>query len=863
VNNKNKKICSVMLIVGLAACGSDNKKKASVNTIPAPVVSPAPAVSPGESALVAFDPDGTLDANIKWTSYGVPHITADNLQSLGFGSGYAYAKDNICILADQLVKIRSERAKYFGPDKVIGSGDSANIISDFGHHALGVLKSATELYPTTSENTRALLEGYSVGYNQYLTDIGIENLAPECVGQPWVKKMTPQELLAYIFATSQMASGANFLDIAFFANPGEGTEYLPYVGARSETTSKSMAANQSIAKSLLDNIELKAQSFVLPDNNHGDLGSNGWGIGKDKTENGKGTLLANPHFPHTGNLKFWQSHNTIPGVMDVTGASLQGLPGITNIGFNQNLAWTHTVSKSRRFAVYQLSLAEGNNQQYIVDGETKEIDKRTYYVEVKAGASSVMLSKDFYYSHHGLMIETPPHISNLMAWSETNAFTLRDAASENVDLIDHWLAINLASDLSEFQQAFKDHNGIPWVNTIYADDQGNAFYIDKSRVLNLNDTALGLMRTDPILVGTRQLAGFDILPGNTSIFEPDGLNNYEQAPKLLRSDFVQNSNDSYWATNPAEPLSAYSILYGDDLVALSLRTRMGLQLLNDSAGEDNKFSPTEVENALLGNRTYLGEAVLDDLLKQCQQQGSTPVSLDDGTDVDVSTGCSALASWDGKMNKESKAGHLFREFAYKFSQTSHFTTPFDVTLPATTPNSLISDGSALKAFAIAIKNVEASGFALDATIGDVQFTEKTMADGNGSGTKFPWAGSTHTEGGFNVYGSSKSNDTMYKLHQYTPVIDTETGKELSSNLTTEGYHLNYGSSWMFVVNFTDDGPVGNGLLTSSQSADSSDSSVHFDDQNRYYSENTALRPILFNEPDISNDIKAEMNISSN
>ena len=353
------------------------------------------------------------------------------------------------------------------------------------------------------------------------------------------------------------------------------------------------------------------------------------------------------------------------------------------------------------------------------------------------------------------------------------------------------------------------------------------------------------------------------MPGNSSIFEPDGLNNYEQAPKLLRDDFVQNSNDSYWATNPAEPLSAYSILYGDDLVSLSLRTRMGLQLLSDSAGEDGKFSPSEVETALLSNRTYLGEAVLDDLLIQCKLQGNTPVSLDNGINVDISAGCSALASWDGKMNKDSQSGHLFREFAFKFSQITHFSSPFDVNLPASTPSKLVDDGSALKALAIAIKNVEASGFALDAMMGDIQFTEKTMADGNASGIKFPWAGSKHTEGGFNVYGSAKSNDTMYKIHQYTPIIDVETGKSLSSGLTSEGYHINYGSSWMFVVNFTDEGPVANGLLTFSQSSNSSESSMHFDDQNRYYSENTMLRPILFNETDISNDIKEEMNINSN
>jgi len=380
-------------------------------------------------------------------------------------------------------------------------------------------------------------------------------------------------------------------------------------------------------------------------------------------------------------------------------------------------------------------------------------------------------------------------------------------------------------------------------------------------VHNLNDTALGLMRTDPVLVGTRQQAGFDILPGNTALFEPDGLNSYEQAPKLLKSDYVQNSNDSYWFTNPTTPLSDYSILYGDDLSQLSLRTRMGLKLLSDSAGDDGKYNVGEVEAALVSNRAYLAEAVLSDLLSQCQAQGSTLVTLDDGMNVDISTGCSALADWNMRFNKESTSAHLFREFAYKFSQSSHFSTPFSAELAASTPNTLVDDGSALKAFAAAIKNVEASGFALDATLADVQFTEKTMPDGTASGERFPWAGSKHQEGGFNVFASAKSDDTLYPIHQYTPVYDVESAAELKSGLTTQGYHINYGSSWMFVVNFTDNGPSARGLLSFSQSSNTE--SEHVDDQNRLYSDTSALRPLLFSEADISANIISEIDIHSN
>ncbi len=843
---KIKKILPLCVILALSACNDSDDKAPT----PPPTVTPPPA----EKTLIAFDPDGNLEANIKRTTYGVAHITADNLESTSFGYGYAYAQDNLCILADQIVKVRSERSKYFGPDKILGSGDSGNIISDFGHHALRVMTSAKKMYPDLSENTRALVEGYVAGYNKYLNDTGVDNLAPECAGQAWVKPITPQELTAFMFATSQLASGLKFFETAFFASPGDADEYLPYIGVRAKSSSPQQPVK------LIQSIAQTAEQFKAPTADAGGLGSNGWGIGKDKTENGKGILLANPHFPHTGNLRFWQSHVTIPGVLDVMGAGLQGLPGVQNIGFNKNMAWTHTVSTSRRFVVYKLDLVEGNRQQYLVDGETKDMDKRTYYVEVKSGAnSSVLLSKDYYYSHHGLVIETPPNL-NFMTWTDTTAFTLRDAAENNTDLVDHWLAINMAKNLDEFQQAYKDFDGIPWVNTMYADDQGNAFYIDKTRVLNLNDTALGLMRTDPVLVGTRKAVGFDILPGNTALFEPNGLNSYDQAPKLLRDDYVQNSNDSYWFTNPEAPMSGYSILYGDDFSPLTLRTRMGLQLLSDSAGVDGKFSAAEVESALMSNRVYLAESVLADLLTQCQAQGNTPVVLDNGINVDISAGCTALASWDSKMNKASTAGHLFREFAYKFSQTTHFSVPFDKTMPATTPNTLINDGSALKAFAAAVKNIEASGLSLMASIGDVQFTEKTLADGSASGNKFPWAGAKHQEGGFNVFGSAFLDDTLYPIHQYNAVMDIETGKPLASGLTEEGYHLNYGSSWMFVVNFTDNGPSARGMITYSQSSDAR--SAHNNDQNKVYSDTTALRPILFSEADITGNVISEMDISS-
>ena len=70
--------------------------------------------------------DGQFQATIRRTTDGVPHIVANDWGSLSFGQGYASAEDRSCDLADQIIKIKGERAKW------LGEGDkNANIDSDF------------------------------------------------------------------------------------------------------------------------------------------------------------------------------------------------------------------------------------------------------------------------------------------------------------------------------------------------------------------------------------------------------------------------------------------------------------------------------------------------------------------------------------------------------------------------------------------------------------------------------------------------------------------------------------------------------------------------------------------------------------
>lgn len=882
----------------VAGCGGSDPENppTSVSNPPSQSVEPAPTPPTPPTLPTPPDPvgsvdvpvfaEGTLTADITRTTFGVPHITANSLEEIAFGSGYTQAEDHLCILADVFVKANSRRSEFFGPHASINiatgqiaAEDNGNLISDFGYLATGIRAAAEANFDTIPERTRAMMSGFAAGYNKYLSEMG-SNPTPNlpCAGQPWVMPIEGVDLLTYMYSIALLPGAANFLDLMFFANPGDGLEYLPRIAVAPGRPADAAAAEATLLD-IQNRAEAARSKMGMPEVNPMDLGSNGWGLGSEMTDNGKGILLANPHFPHVGQIRFFQSHLTIPGYMDVTGGSLIGMPGAVNIGFNQNVAWTHTFSTAEHFVVYQLALKPGDRNTYIFDGQELPIEMRTETIMVNIGTAVVPFEKDIYVTARGPMIEAPPTAAPF-GWDDGQAFYVQDANIFNNDVIEHWIAMNLARNLAEFQQAFIDYDGVIFNNTMYADDQGNAWYIDDSTVPGLTiDAETGIMN-DPTLSGLRAQAGFTVLPGQSSIFGFTGAEPYENAPKLLTNTYVQNSNDSFWLTNAEQPINSYvSPLYGQTNNPQTMRSRMGHQLLRDSAGEDGLFSAVEVEAALLSNRAYFAEMVLPGTLAQCAagEDGTQMIVVAEGVEFDVIPACNALTAWmeTGAQNSDAVGGSLLREFAYEFCSSSRclgsLTTPFDASNPTMTPTGVPEDGSALAALARASYNMQsasntlgdANSFDIAAPLGLHQFTEKSLPDGSASGGRIPWPGANSHEGGFNVFSynfDAGRDGTLLPHHQYPRAVRATDGRTFPSGLSSQGYHVRYGSSWMMVVQFTDDGPVGRGILTFSQS--NNFQSPHWNDQSVYYAENNSLRPMLFNADDVSNNALSTVTISN-
>ncbi|NGP53952.1 penicillin acylase family protein [Thioalkalivibrio sp. XN8] len=831
-------------------------------------------------------PDGPV-ATIRRTTNGVAHIRAENLESAAFGSGYAQAQDLVCYLADAFVKARSERAKYFGP----GPGN-LHIINDFSYLAQRIRSGAAEEFAAMSDEARAMVLGFTAGYNKYVRETDPADLPPECRNGPWVQEIEPEDLVAHYRIVAQFASGDLFATGAVFiaVPPGEDPTPVPVA-----------AVQDPAVMDIFEQTPLLARRHAGAREDYVDTGlaSNAWGVGAELSENGRGALLGNPHFPYTGVRRFWESQITVPDYLNYRGAGLHATP-IPLIGFNENLGWSHTVSTSRRFTLYELTLKDGDPLTYIKGGEEKPITAETFEIEVNVGAPDpIRVARTMYFSEYGPMLAADAVTQGGLApWGgpgslgQPAAYTYRDANADTNGLLDTWLRMGQARDLAEFEQVFRECRGTLWVNTTYADDQGNAYYTDSSSVPNLSPIALGVIeakRAASPAFNALFEAGLTLLDGNSVrddwIPGPGrckGLVPYDDRPKLVRSDFTQNSNDSFWSTNVNAPLEGFSPLFGPERTALNPRTRIGTYMLlnptdpgfadSPPAGQDGLFGAEDLISVIHNNRSWYAEEFLDELRARCAAVGADPVNLSAGGSRSVAPACTVLANWDGVYEQDSVGAHVFRVFIvdYRSKFGSHLTAPFDPADPVATPGVPapadpvdLANDPMLVSLADGLERLDQGGIAYDAPLGTVQYYQPSGGVPPGGtpvnlGPSFPWHGGDGSlDGAFNAIGvvtSPVAEDTLL------PRIPSVTIPQTAGLSATPGggWNMARGTSWHFGLEFTDTGPRGFGLVSYSQSVDPD--SPYFNDQNLRYS-NKDFRQLWFTEADIAANLVEEITIT--
>lgn len=798
-------------------------------------------------------PSTKYHVDITYTTHGVPHINARDYPSLGYGVGYVQAEENLCTLSEQIMKLNGEKARYLGAGE---TGPNSHVLSDMGYRLLDYPSQADSLYSELPETSQQLLQGFVDGFNRSLAERNTPADYPSpCRGADWVKPITTTELLAYHLDLAGLASARNFIPAMATATP------------------------PTAAMASLSSVQLDGKKVFTSEG----IGSNGWGIGRERAEDADSLLLANPHFPWDGELRFFEQHLTIPGEIDVTGVAMIGMPAVL-IGFNEHLGWTHTVSQSKRFTLYTLQLDPNDPTRYRYGDDEhglplyRDMTTHTVVVPVKQPDGSLLnVSKTLYKSHYGPVL----NLASLgLPWTTTQAVTFRDANAGNTRMLQHWLAMGKATNTEEFFQAFHDHQGIPWVNTVMISAEGTTSYLDGSQVPQLSPQAEGywsMALNSPQLAPVWQDgAGSVVLDGSNPDHEwvdtgdagAPGLVPFHKAPQQTREDYVFNANSSHWLTNLDEPLTGYSLMYGPENTIRSTRTRYNAQLISDDsgnglAGADNNFNLTELKSVLTHNGSLFGSDFKNALVQRCTDHNAITI---EGDVTDLSAACLALSGWDGAYNLDSTGAHLMREFLYEFRVGSHrelhsdlFETPFDANHPATTPSGLkaidvtdVDNDPVLLALAKAAARLTDLGLALDARLEDVQYVIK--AEGQ---DPIAITGANSFEGVFNMAQSGASRSTaMFANVPIGDALPNTLLRALDENddgTATPAYRINYGTSIVFALQYHNQQPTAKMFLTYSQSHDPE--SEFFSDQTELYSQ-SQWRDVVFDVADIeANRIK--------
>ncbi|MEB3310843.1 MAG: acylase [Snowella sp.] len=385
--------------------------------------------------------------------------------------------------------------------------------------------------------------------------------------------------------------------------------------------------------------------------NSSNLGSNAWAIAPSKSTSGKAMLLANPHLPWSDKFRFYEAHLNGPGV-NLYGVALVGMPMLA-IAFNDHLGWTLTINHPHNANLYELTLKD---QGYVWDGGVKPFTTQTKQLKIKQRDGSYQtLEWDIKSSQQGVVVSQ----------QSDRAYALRVAGLDRPQLLEQFWQMGQAKNLSAFEKAWQKLQ-IPLFNVLYADQQGEIFYLYN---------AIAPKRSGDWTFWD------GVVPGNTSKTLWKDYLSYDKLPKLKnpKTGWLQNTNDPPWTSTFPSQLNPKN--YPADLAAPSLadapnlfRTQRSIKLLQGN----KKLSLEEVIQAKFSSHLEMADRVLE-LLLPAAKLLANPIGLE---------AAEVLRKWDRQTNADSRGAVLFMLWASTLGQNRIFSKPWQADNPLNTPGGL-------------------------------------------------------------------------------------------------------------------------------------------------------------------------------
>lgn len=267
-----------------------------------------------------------------------------------------------------------------------------------------------------------------------------------------------------------------------------------------------------------------AANPVVPDDR---IGSNTWAVSPAKSKSGAAMLFTNPHLPFFGVSQFYEGHLHSDEGWEISGCSFFGSP-FPITGFNRHLGWAHTVNNPDVADLYIEKFNDSNNKlNYLYDGKERTATHWQEEIVVKSSNGLEKRNSIFVKTHHGVII----------ARHGSEAISLKIAKIEAGGQLQEWYEMSRARNLAEFKKAMS-RVAVVFLNTSYADDQGNIFYLYNGAI----------PKRSPKFDWSKPV------DGTTKETEWQGYHPLQELPQVLNppSGFIQNCNTSPFQTTIGE-----------------------------------------------------------------------------------------------------------------------------------------------------------------------------------------------------------------------------------------------------------------------------------------------------------------------
>jgi len=297
------------------------------------------------SPAFAEEPESLAEkVEIRRTTYGIPHILADDLASAFFGLAYCHLEDHGERVVLGLVRSRGELARFLGRDE---------LDSDFFNRSSHAR--AVETFHLLDEDTRNVFRGYAAGVNHYI------RFHPEELPE-WVQpSFSPHDVAALWIGSVSRKKIERFLELQY------------------------------------ERDSLEEESPLVDE-----AGSNAWAFAPSRTVSGDAILLRNPHLGWDAG--YYEAHITVPGIINFYGDFRVGRPLFYNGGFNDYLGWATTNNYPDLDEIYALQVDPDHPDHYLFDGGSVPLRRESVTVNFKNGEGLARESREFFHTPLGPVI---------------------------------------------------------------------------------------------------------------------------------------------------------------------------------------------------------------------------------------------------------------------------------------------------------------------------------------------------------------------------------------------------------------------------------------------------------------------------